>query len=86
LISMTTISRLGGSVDTDVVVIDGIMMGDRVIMGNCKLGGFVSCCDMDGWLGGTTVSGDVIRFNLISLRFCEWLCGVVEVLQLEGVG
>jgi hypothetical protein len=86
LISVMTMSMLGRSVDTDVVIIDGITMGDGVVMGDCKLRGFIGCCDVDGWLGGTTVSGNVIRFNLVSLRFCEWLCGVVKVLQLEGVG
>jgi hypothetical protein len=37
-------------------------------------------------LVGTTVGGDIARFSLILLRLCVWLCGVVEVLQLEGVG
>jgi hypothetical protein len=30
--------RLGGSVNADVIVIDGITMGDGVVMGNGKFG------------------------------------------------
>jgi hypothetical protein len=36
-----------------------------------------------GWIG---ISGDVARFSLVSLRLCVWLGGVIEVLQLKGVG
>jgi hypothetical protein len=89
LISVTTIRRLGGSVNADVVVIDSVMMGDGVVMGDGKfgeVGGSGCCCCMDWGLVGTAVGGDVDKSSLVSLRFCEWLCGVVEVLQLEGVG
>jgi hypothetical protein len=79
-------SRLGGSVDTDIIIIDGVMMGDRVIMGDCKFRGFGVGCDVGGWLGRIVVGGDMVKSNLISLRFCVWLGGVIEVLQLEGVG
>jgi hypothetical protein len=77
--------RLGGSVNADVVVINGIMMGDGVIMGNGKfgeVGGSWDVCDMLGW---TTVGGNVTKFSLISLRLCVWLCGVIKVHQFEGV-
>jgi hypothetical protein len=89
LISVTTMRRLGGSVNADVVVIDGIMTGDRVVMGNGKLGEVgcccCCCCVLDWGLDGTAVGGDVDKSSLVSLRLCEWLCGVVEVLQLKGV-
>jgi hypothetical protein len=81
--------RLGGSVNADVVIIDGVTMGDGVIMGDGKFGeagGCCCCCCVGGGLAGTTVGGDVDKSSLVSLRLCEWLCGVVEVLQLEGVG
>jgi hypothetical protein len=87
LISVMTMRRLGGSVDADVVVIDGVTTGDGVIMGDGKVGGF--CGGGDCWwcgLVGIVVGGDVDKSSLVSLRLCEWLCGVVEVLQLEGVG
>jgi hypothetical protein len=88
LIRVTTMRRLGGSVDADVVVIDGVMMGDRVIMGDGKFGEVCDgcgCC-VDWGLVGTAVGRDVDKSSLVLLRLCEWLCGVVEVLQLEGVG
>jgi hypothetical protein len=83
LISVTTMRRLGGSVDADVVIIDGITTGDGVIMGDGKLGEVAGGCSC--WLVGTAVGGDVDKSSLVSLRLCEWLGGVVEVLQLEGV-
>jgi hypothetical protein len=86
LISVTTMRRLGGSVNADIVVIDGVTTGDGVVMGDGKLRE-AGCCG--GWLtwglDGTTVGGEVVKSSLVSLRLCEWLCGVVEVLQLEGV-
>jgi hypothetical protein len=90
LINVMTMRRLGGSVNADVVVIDGITMGDGVIMGDGKFGedsGCYCCCCwcVDWGLAGTAVGGDVDKSNLILLRLCVWLCGVVEVLQLEGV-
>jgi hypothetical protein len=33
---VTTMRRLGRSVNADVIVIDGVMMGDGVVMGNGK--------------------------------------------------
>jgi hypothetical protein len=84
LISVTTMRRLGGSVNADVVVIDGVMTGDRVVMGDGKFGevcGGCCCC----WSVGIVVGGDVDKSSLVSLRLCEWLCGVVEVLQLDRV-
>jgi hypothetical protein len=78
--------RLGGSVNADVIVIDGIMTGDGVVMGDGKfgeVGGCCCCCCC--WSVGTVVGGDVDKSSLVSLSLCEWLCGVVEVLQLEGV-
>jgi hypothetical protein len=87
LISVTTMRRLGGSVNADVVVIDGVMTGDGVVMGDGKpreVAGGCCCCGDWGWVG-TVVSGDVDKSSLVSLRLCEWLCGVVEVLQLERV-
>jgi hypothetical protein len=89
LISVTTMRRLGGSVDADVVVIDSVATGDGVVMGNGKFGEVGSCCCCCccwDWLVNTVVGGDVDKSSLVSLRLCEWLCGVVEVLQLEGVG
>jgi hypothetical protein len=78
--------RLGGSVDADVVIINGVMTGDRVVMGDGKFGEVCSgCCCVDWGLVGTAVGGDIDKSSLMSLRLCEWLCGVVEVLQLEGV-
>jgi hypothetical protein len=87
LISVTTMRRLGGSVNADVVVIDSVMTGDGVIMGDGKFGevGCCCCCIVDWGLVGTAVGGDVDKSSLVLLRLCEWLCGVVEVLQLEGV-
>jgi hypothetical protein len=38
LMRVTTMRRLGGSVNADIVVINGVMMGDRVVMGNGKFG------------------------------------------------
>jgi hypothetical protein len=92
LISVTTMRRLGRSVNADVVVIDGVTMGDGVVMGDGKLGevgGYCCCCCCCCCcclgLVGIVVGGDVDKSSLVSLRLCEWLCGVVEVLQLEGV-
>jgi hypothetical protein len=87
LISVTTIRRLGGSVNADVVVIDGVTTGDGVIMGDGKLREAGCCCRcvLDWGLDRTAVGGNIDKFSLMSLRLCEWLCGVVEVLQLEGV-
>jgi hypothetical protein len=33
-----TIRRLGRSVDIDVIIINGVTMGDGVVMGDCKHG------------------------------------------------
>jgi hypothetical protein len=85
LISMTTIRRLGRSVNADIVIIDGVTTGDGVIMGDGKFGEVGGGWDVVDMLGWITVSRDVARFSLVSLRFCVWLCGVIEVLQLEGV-
>jgi hypothetical protein len=91
LIRVTTMRRLGGSVNADVIVIDGVTTGDGVVMGDGKLGEVggrcccCCCCVVDWGLVGTAVGGDVNKSSLVSLRLCEWLCGVVEVLQLEGV-
>jgi hypothetical protein len=87
LISVTTMRRLGGSVNADIVVIDSVTTGDGVVMGDGKFGE-VGCGGWDvvnvlGWIG---VGGDVARSSLILLRLCVWLCGVIEVLQLKGVG
>jgi hypothetical protein len=78
--------RLGGSVNADVVIIDSVTMGDGIIMGDGKFRGVSCVVDVDDGLDWTTVGRDVARFSLISLRLCVWLCGVVEVLQFEGVG
>jgi hypothetical protein len=86
LISVTTMRRLGGSVNADIIVIDGITMGDGVVMGDGKFGEVSSGWDVADMLGWSGVGGDMARFSLVSLRFCVWLSGVVEVLQLEGVG
>jgi hypothetical protein len=83
---MTTMRRLGGSVNADIIVIDGVMTGDRVIMGDGKFGEVGSGWDIDNVLGWIGISGDMARYSLISLRLCVWLGGVVEVLQLERVG
>jgi hypothetical protein len=82
---VTTMRRLGRSVNADVIVIDGIMTGDGVVMGDGKFGEVGGGWDIDRGLGWTTVGGDVIRSSLVSLRLCVLLCGVVEILQLEGV-
>jgi hypothetical protein len=89
LISVTTMRRLGGSVNADVIVIDGVTTGDGVVMGDGKLGEVGGCCCCCCWGQGlveTAVGGDVDKSSLVSLRLCEWLCGVIEVLQFEGVG
>jgi hypothetical protein len=86
LISVMTMRRLGGSVNADVVVIDSIMTGDGVVMGDGKIGEVGGCCCCAGrGLVGTAVGGVVDKSSLVSLRLCEWLCGVIKVLQLEGV-
>jgi hypothetical protein len=86
LISVTTMRRLGRSVNADVIIIDGVTMGDGVVMGNGKFGEVGSGWDIDDVLDWIGVGGDVTRFSLILLRLCVWLCGVIEVLQLKGVG
>jgi hypothetical protein len=78
-------SRLGRSVNADIVVIDSVMMGDGVIMGDSKFGEVGG-----GWVVGivlawTMVGGDLTKSSLVLLRLCEWLCGVIKVLQLKGV-
>jgi hypothetical protein len=78
--------RLGGSVNADVVVIDGITTGDGVIMGDGKFREVGCSWDINDVLGWISIGGDMARFNLVSLRLCVWLSGVVKVLQLEGVG
>jgi hypothetical protein len=86
LISVTTMRRLGRSVNADVVVIDSVTMGDGVVMGDGEVGeGSGCCCCYCCRLVGTAVGGDVDKSSLVLLRLCEWLCGVVKVLQLEGV-
>jgi hypothetical protein len=85
---MTTMRRLGGSVNADVVVINSVTTGDRVVMGDGKfgeVGGGCCCCCCCCGLVGTVMGGDVDKSSLVSLSLCEWLGGVVEVLQLEGV-
>jgi hypothetical protein len=83
--------RLGRSVNADVVVIDSVMTGDGVVMGDGKLGEAgcccccYCCCVLDWGLDGTAMGRDVDKSSLVSLRLCEWLCGVIEILQLEGV-
>jgi hypothetical protein len=86
---LTTMRRLGGSVNADIVIIDGITTGDRVVMGNCKFGDGGGCWDINSiWLGHTTVGGDVARLSRVSARLCVWNYGDVrvKVLQVEGVG
>jgi hypothetical protein len=86
LISVMTMRRLGRSVNADVIVINSITMGDGVVMGDGKLREVGCCgCVMDWGLDGTAVGGVVDKSSLVSLRLCEWLCGVIKVLQLEGV-
>jgi hypothetical protein len=83
-----TMRRLGRSVNADVIIINGITTGNRVIMGDCK---FRDC--RGGWdinnvtLGHTTVSGFMAKLSLILLRLCVWFCGDirVEILQVKGV-
>jgi hypothetical protein len=82
---VTTMRRLDGSVNADVIIIDGVMMGDRVIMGNGKFGEVVSSWDINDMLGWIAMGGDVARFSLVSLRLCVWFGGAIEVLQLKGV-
>jgi hypothetical protein len=73
--------RLGGSVNADVVVIDGVTTGDGVVMGDGKLGEVgghcccccCCCCVVDWGLVGTAVGRDVDKSSLVSLRLCEWL-------------
>jgi hypothetical protein len=86
LISVTTMRRLGRSVNADIIIINGIMTGDGVIMGDGKFREVSSSWDVDDMSGWITVGGDEARFSLVSLRLCIWLSGVVKVLQLEGVG
>jgi hypothetical protein len=86
LISVTTMRRLGRSVNADIIIINGILTGDGVVMGDGKFGEVGSGWDVDNVLGWSGVGGDVARFSLVSLRLCVRLGGVVEVLQLKGVG
>jgi hypothetical protein len=83
---MTTMRRLGGSVNADIIVIDGITTGDGVVMGDGKFREVSYSWDMDDMLGWIAVGSDITKFSLISLRLCVWLGGVIKVLQLEGVG
>jgi hypothetical protein len=83
--SVTTMRRLGRSVNADIVVINGVTMGDGFIMGDGKFGEAGGGWDVDNMLGCITIGGDVARFSLVSLRLCVWLSGVIEVLQLERV-
>jgi hypothetical protein len=85
LMRVTTMRRLGGSVNADVVIINSVTMGDRVVMGNGKFREVGGRWDIDNMLDWTTVGGDVIRSNLVSLRLCIWLCGVIKILQFKGV-
>jgi hypothetical protein len=48
--------------------------------------GRLAVAGMVNVLGWIRVGRDMARFSLISLRLYVWLCGVVEVLQFEGVG
>jgi hypothetical protein len=70
LISMTTMRRLGGSVDADIVVIDGVTTGDRVVMGDGKLGEVVGgCCCCCCWgLVGIVVGCYGLQDSLLSAR------------------
>jgi hypothetical protein len=90
LMSVTTMRRLGGSVNADVIIINGIMTGDGVVMGNGKFrvvdGDWGGGWDINDVLGWTMVGRDVAKFSLILLRLCVWLCGVVKVLQFKGIG
>jgi hypothetical protein len=86
LIRVTTMRRLGRSVNADVVVINGVTTGDGVVMGDGKfgeVGGSCCCCCVDRGLVGIVVGGDVDKSSLVLLRLCVWLGGVVEVLQLS---
>jgi hypothetical protein len=83
---VTTMRRLGRSVNADVIVIDSIMMGDRVVMGDGKFGEVVGSWGGDTGVNWTTMGGDIVRSSLILLRLYVWLGGVIEVLQLKGVG
>jgi hypothetical protein len=49
--SITTMRRLGGSVNADIVVIDSVMMGDGVVMGDGKSGEVGGSWDIDDMLG-----------------------------------
>jgi hypothetical protein len=86
-----TMRRLGRSVNADIIVIDGVTTGDRVVMGDGKFGEASCCCcccccwAVDWGLDGIAVGGDVDKSSLVLLGLCVWLCGVVKVLQLEGV-
>jgi hypothetical protein len=80
---VTTMRRLGRSVNADVIVIDSVTMGDGVIMGDGKfgeVGGSWDVWDIDAVLCWTSVGRDIARFSLVLLRLCVWLCGVIEVL------
>jgi hypothetical protein len=78
--------RLGRSVNADIVIINGITMGDGVIMGDGKFREVCCSWDVNDALDWIAVGGDMARFSLVSLRLCVWLGGVIEVLQFEGVG
>jgi hypothetical protein len=76
LISMTTMRRLGRSVNADIVIINGVTMGDGVVMGDGKLreaGCCCCCCVVDWGLDGTAVGEDVNRSSLVLLRLCVTL-------------
>jgi hypothetical protein len=81
LISVMTMRRLGGSVNADIVVINSIMTGDRVVMGDGKFGEAGCCCccycccwAVDWGLDGTAVGRDIDKSSLISLRLL-WFYG-----------
>jgi hypothetical protein len=85
LISMTTMRRLGGSVNADIVVIDGVTMGDGVVMGDGKFGevcGGCRCCCCG--LVGIVVGGDVDKSSLVLLRFCYGWQDLLSYVRTSG--
>jgi hypothetical protein len=69
-----TMRRLDGSVNANIVVIDGITMGDGVIMGDCKFWDGRGSCNIDDVVLGHTVSSALMQFNCHTSSYSSATC------------